>query len=213
VPDSNRIPVLALIGGVGSGKSSLARWLDARRRIVLVDGDAIGHQALERQAVRNKIRHHFGESVFDDKGRVDRPTLGRLVFGSTADCQQARRQLEEIVHPVIRDAIQQQIDAARTRPEVEAVLLDAAVLLEAGWHDMCDVIVFVEAPERQRFERVAANRGWSEQVLKLREGSQLPLNEKRRAADYVIDNSGNVEEAGFALERILDAVLDAKAIT
>lgn len=197
-----RAPVVALIGGVGSGKSALARWLGDRLRVALIDADAAGHQALLRLEIKEQIRRRFGDDVFDSEGHVRRDRLGSEVFGTDSVHQSARRDLEDIVHPVIGDDLQRQIDAA-LHSEADVILLDAAVLLEAGWAPLCDAIVFVDTPVEQRRERVRCGRGWTADDLQRREASQLPLAEKRAAADLVVDNSGPLAAAGEQLLRFL----------
>jgi dephospho-CoA kinase len=203
------VPVVALIGGVGSGKSALAQWLTHRLRIALIDADAAGHRALSRTAVKEQVRRRFGDDVFDADGNVRRDRLAREVFGAEVARREAKRDLENIVHPVIREDLRQQIDAAR-QSAVDVVLLDAAVLLEAEWNPLCGAIVFLDTPIEQRRARVQASRGWSADELARREESQLPLAEKRSAADFVVDNSGTLDEAGeqllgFLRERLIGA--------
>jgi dephospho-CoA kinase len=196
------VPVVALIGGVGSGKSALAHWLAHRLRVALIDADAAGHRALSRTEVKEFIRRRFGDDVMDAVGNVRRDRLAREVFGAETGHRTAKRDLENIVHPVIRGDLRQQIDEAR-QTAVDFVLLDAAVLLEAEWKPLCDAIVFLDTPIEQRRARVHASRGWSADELARREESQLPLAEKRAAADFVVDNSGTLEEAGEQLLRFL----------
>ena len=184
----------------------MARWLGARRNVVVIDADEVGHQTLKDVPVKRQIRQRFGDAVFDEKGEVNRALLGRQVFGSTAEARQARSDLEGIVHPRIREAMERTIWEARASGDVEAVVLDAAVLLEANWNELCDAVVFVDAPYRQRLERVAESRGWSERELASRESSQLPLDAKRSAADETIKNSDNVDQAGARLEQIFERI-------
>lgn len=205
--DRRTVPVIGLVGGVSSGKSSIARWLAARRKVVIADGDTFGHQALKDPQVKEQIRRRFGDSVFNPEGDVIRAALGRKVFGSTTDCVTARNDLEKLVHPRIRDAFVGTIAKARASNDVEAVILDAAVLLEAGWNELCDVVVFVETPYPQRLERASSSRGWSEERFTNREASQLALDEKRAASDHVITNLGPVEIAGTRLEQILEQII------
>jgi len=145
--------------------------------------------------------------VFDKQGEVNRSVLAGMVFGSSAEDRQARTDLEQIVHPEIRKEIVNRIQTARSSKDYDAVILDAAVLLEAGWNDICDLVVFVETTEECRLERVAQSRGWDRETLKAREASQLALEEKKKASDEVIDNSGTLEESGRQLEKILEHVL------
>ena len=204
------IPVIGIIGGLGSGKSAVARELASRRKLAVIDGDRAGHQALLNPAIKHRLHQRFGDVVFDQKGDVFRSELARRVFGASRDAHEARTDLERIVHPEIRKILTQQIDAARAAQDVEAILLDAAVLLEAGWHDLCDAVVFVETPEPIRRNRVLSSRNWTAEQLRQREESQLPLGQKRRAADFVIDNSGSLTTAAQELGRVVDQVRERK---
>lgn len=201
------VPVIGLVGGVGSGKSSLARELARRGRVEIVDGDQAGHDVLTRPEVKERIRRQFGESVLTAAGEIDRGKMARLVFGDSAECRRHRKVLEDIVHPEIRKELERQIAAARGSSQCEAVLLDAAVLFEAGWSDLCDAVVFVDAPLGERLQRVAAGRGWSERDLALREASQWPLQQKQARSQFTIENSGAFPEAVGRLEGILEQVL------
>ncbi len=184
----------------------MARWLGARRDIVVVDADDIGHRVLEDDPVKQQIRQRFGDLVLDEKGEVNRAALGRHVFGSAAEVRQARSDLEKIVHPRIRVSLERMIREARASGEIEAIILDAAVLLEAGWDELCDAVVFVDAGYRQRLERVAESRGWDEQEFALRESSQLSLVAKQAASDETIKNFDTIGEAGARLEQLLGRI-------
>lgn len=204
--DNHRLPVVGVVGGIGSGKSAVCQYLASSGRYVVISGDDLGHQALTDSSVQEQIRSRFGDSVFEASGSIDRTALGRLVFGSEGRERQARSDLEKIVHPRIREGIVREIRAAReiekVRPgmQYEAVLLDAAVLFEAGWDELCDAVVFVEVPEAIRLERVSRTRGWNAEELEKREASQLSLAEKKKRADSIVDNSGSITEAGTRLE-------------
>lgn len=196
---SKHVLVVALIGGVGSGKSSVAAEFSRKRPAAIIDADRIGHQVLNQPDLQDRLRKRFGDSVFDFQGQIDRKALGALVFGPTAEHREARRDLEAIVHPAIRHSIEEHISAARTQGTVSVILLDAAVLLEAGWQDLCDAVVFIETPQSAREERVRSGRGWSPATLQTREASQWSLARKRRAADFTLDNSGSLEDSARQL--------------
>lgn len=200
-------PVIGLIGGIGSGKSTVAREYADRFAALVLDGDRTGHDVLNREDVREQIRQRFGAEVFDTDGRVSRSKLAREVFGEEQHLQQARSDLEQILHPAIRKRFDTQIEEARSAGSCEAVLLDAAVLLEAGWQDRCDAVVFVDTPADVRRRRILTERGWSEDELYRREASQLPLEEKRRRSDYRIDNSQSLAEAVRQLKEYIDATI------
>lgn len=198
-----QIPIVGLVGGVGSGKTTLARWLSQRLRVALIDADAAGHAALLEPDVRRALRARFGPEIFDPEGQVIRSRLAVRVFGGTPRHREARKALEAVVHPVIRRRLEQAIAACRARGEYDLILLDAAVMLEAGWNDLCDALVFVEASLEQRQNRVRSMRCWTTEDLELREASQWPLDDKRAAADCVVDNSGDLESAGRQLLEFL----------
>jgi dephospho-CoA kinase len=203
-----RVPIVAIVGGIGSGKSFLARLLQARHpeAVRVIDGDTIGHEVLNEETVREKIRTEFGLSVFEPDGRINRRAVAQRVFGSGEDETAARRRLEAIVHPRIAEHAEQQIAEARATPAVRLVLLDAALVLEAGWRTWCDAVIFVDSPFSQRSARVQT-RGWSEAELRSRESSQLSLDVKRMEADYVIDNSNGPQFALDQLERIVASLV------
>lgn len=200
----SRKVVIGLIGGIGSGKSTLARAAVARRSLILIDADWLGHQALDDHDVQLAIRSRFGGLVFGPEGRVDRRALGKLVFGSDPQSTAARRDLEAIVHPWIERSARRELDAANQAREIEGIVLDAALLLEAGWRNWCDLVVFIEVSDQDRWDRIG-NRGWTREEWQRREATQLPLADKRRQADVVLPNPpGEEEAAAEALVRLID---------
>jgi len=157
------IPVIGLIGGVGSGKSAVAAILAARGGVV-IDADRVGHELLTVPAVRDQIVARFGDKVLDRRvsavgsgSRIDRSALGEIVFADP----ERRRELEAIVHPRMRDRFRSEIERLTRLGDAGVIVLDAAILLEAGWDDLCDHVVFVDAPRSVRRRRVAEQRGWS----------------------------------------------------
>jgi dephospho-CoA kinase len=203
VSERTHIPVIGIVGGIGSGKSSVARWVAARDNTVsLVSGDEIGHEVLTLAAVRDAIRDRFGEPVFSADGQINRRALGQVVFGPRQGQQSAREDLERIVHPRIRETIARQIADAESAGK-RAVLLDAAILFEAGWNDLCHAVVFIDVPRKDRFARLHETRGWDDAETDRRESSQASLESKRSRANFVVDNSGSVATAGHQLENIV----------
>jgi dephospho-CoA kinase len=196
---AHRAPVVGIVGGVGSGKSALAKWAKEHLGAAVLDADAAGHRALELPEVKERIREQIGPDVFDAAGRVIRGRLAEVVFGPAERQQAARRQLEQIVHPVIRRDLERQMETAGRSHEL--IVLDAAVALESGWSNVCDAIVFVDVPAEVRRERVRRTRNWSPEELAERESSQMSLDDKRAAAEVIIDNSGSLDDAGRQLEK------------
>lgn len=188
---TRNVPVLGLVGGVGSGKSHVAAGLAAQRNVAVIAADPIGHEVLRRPAVKAQVRQRWGDTVFTPDGEIDRSRVGQLVFGDDAASRDRRQQLEAITHPEITREVRRRIDQYQAQPHLEAVVLDAALLLEAGWREFCDHVVFVDSPLADRQQRVASSRGWSTEELARREASQWPLERKRSACDAVIQNVGS----------------------
>jgi dephospho-CoA kinase len=205
-----RVPVIGLVGGIGSGKSYLARLLRQKHPIEIVEGDAAGHQVLQESSVKERIRDTFGDAVFSSGGEVDRSRMKEQVFGPGPEHKTALKNLEQIVHPRITEILTRQVAQARSRSDVEAVLLDAALLLEAGWRSLCDTVVFIDTPPDERLARVIRSRGWSRDDLRFREESQFPVERKRKEAEYVVENSGDGQAALSQLEEIYSRVLSRR---
>ncbi len=196
------VPVVGIVGGIGSGKSALSRWVAERYPVVLIDADQLGHAALTDPTVITQLRTVFDDGILEACGGISRAELAKRVFGQHRDQQVARQQLEAIVHPAIRQRAEARMAEADPQQHV-AVLLDAAILLEAGWRDLCSLVVYVDTPEAQRQAAVAA-RGWSPTQLTEREASQWPLDRKRATADVVIHNDGTLAEAGSQLWQAIE---------
>ncbi len=180
-------PVIGIVGGIGSGKSTVTAEF-AALGCAVIDADAIGHELLDEADVRDQVRQRWGDRVFGPDGpagSVDRRALGEIVFASESELEA----LNAMLRPLIRSRLVEGIAASqRTAP---AVVIDAAVLFEAGWDELCTVVVFVDAPEKLRFQRAASSRGWSQAEWIRREKSQISLDKKRQKCDHTIDNSSS----------------------
>jgi dephospho-CoA kinase len=195
-----RIPVIGIVGGIGSGKTALAEAISRQIRCCRLDADRAGHRALTRPDVMREIRREFGENVFDSQGNIVRSALAEQVFGQMPEQIAARRGLEQIVHPHIRQDLEGQLEEHQLAQDCDLIILDAALLLEAGWSNLCDAILYVDTPAHERLNRVRA-RGWSETDLIRREASQMSLEEKKRCSSVVVANSTDLERAAqFATE-------------
>jgi dephospho-CoA kinase len=191
------IPVVGLLGGIGAGKSQVAADLAGRGAFVL-DADAVGHALLRQRPAREQVLRRFGPEVLDADGEVDRRKLGALVF----DDPPARRDLEAILHPKMRRTFEKAIARAVRRGEARAIVLDAAILLEVGWDDLCDLVAFVDASAEVRLGRLAAQRGWGPVEVEARERAQWPLDRKRAAADLTLTNDGDPAALAAEVDRL-----------
>jgi dephospho-CoA kinase len=196
--DRDRKLVIGLIGGMGSGKS-LAAAEFAKYGARIISGDKFGHEALRQPNIKESVVKRWGSEILDSTGEVDRRKLGTIVFADDRE----RKALEVLVFPWIERRIDEEIARARADPSVKLVVLDAAIMLEAGWAGSCDRLVFVDAPREQRLQRLTKERGWDAQDVDKREKSQWPLTEKQKRADWTLDNSGLPEQLARQVRDLL----------
>jgi dephospho-CoA kinase len=184
-------PVIGLVGGIGAGKSTAAALLAARGGAV-VNADALGHEALEQPAVRRAVLDRWGGRVnlIKPDGRLDRRGIARIVFADAAE----RAALEAIVFPYIGARAAEEVARAQADPAATFVVLDAAVMFEAGWDGVCDRVVYVDAPRAVRLARLATRSRWTAADLTAREAAQWPAAEKlKRASAVVVNDAGKLE--------------------
>ncbi|MHC4562448.1 MAG: dephospho-CoA kinase [Planctomycetota bacterium] len=198
--DSPLKPVIGIVGGIGSGKTTVAAHF-ASLGCAVIDADAIGHEVLEDANVKQALRDRWGAEVFDKEGRVDRSAVAGIVFSDAAELAA----LNAIVHPLIRRDMESQIAVARQLADVPAVVLDAAVLFEAGWDDVCTHTVFVDAPRSERFQRVRSQRGWDEATFASRENAQIEVDTKAALCDHTLSNHASDSHLADAVRYLLDA--------
>ncbi len=194
---TRRSIVVGLLGGIGSGKSSVAALFRTFGALT-VDADRIARRVLEDPAVVRTLVSWWGPAVMS-RGRVNRAEVARRAFGSAAETAR----LNALTHPRIRRELKREIAGARRRGGV--VIVEAALLLETGSDAGCDVLVFVDAPAAVRRRRIAS-RGWTAAEWRRRERAQWPLPRKRARADYLIDNGGSRAAARKQVETILQEI-------
>jgi len=190
--------VIGILGGVAGGKSLVARQL-ADLGAALLDADRTGHDVLRRPEIEAAALARWGRGVFDRDGRIDRVRLGQVVFAQQPAAAREREYLQQLTHPEIGRLLGEQAEqlAAEGYP---VCVLDAPLLLEAGWDRFCDKLMLVDSPRELRMARALA-RGWSERDFSAREAAQKSLDSKRRLADVVVDNSGSPEQTRAQVER------------
>ena len=183
------MPLVALTGGIASGKSTIARRL-AEHGAVVVDADQVVRDVQRPGSpVLAAIAAEFGERMLGEDGSLDRAALGSRVFGDP----DAVARLNAIVHPAVRTESKRQFDEAFARDPDAVVLYDVPLLVEARLGDPWDLIVVAHAPAAVRAQRLVALRGLSEQEAAARIASQVTDEERLRIADVVIDTSGSLE--------------------
>jgi dephospho-CoA kinase len=189
----SRVILVGLTGGIGSGKSTVTRAL-AERGAVVVDADTIAREVVEPDGPGfAAVVARFGLGVLDHRGRLDRSALAEVVFGD----EDARRDLNAIVHPLVAAETQRRVAAT---PPGSVVVMDVPLLVEAA-RSGYDLVVIVEAPEDVRLARLAA-RGMDEADARRRMAAQASDAERRAVADVVLDNSGSPEDLERQVDRL-----------
>lgn len=199
---NQRAAVIGVTGGIGSGKSTVARML-GRLGCLVIDSDAVVHELLRSPQMIEVIRKRWGSAVCTPEGAIDRSALGAKVFSDPGEL----KKLEDMLYPRIHEHRKQLMARHSGDPGIRAFILDAPKLFEAGVDKECDAVIFVEADEDVRRQRVAKARGWGEAELARREKMQFPLDKKKALADYVVvNNHADPDSLIPELERILDRV-------
>ena len=195
--------LVGLTGGIATGKSTvsaLLRELGAE----IIDADILAREVVEPgEPALAEIAAEFGPGVLDAAGRLDRKALGAVVFADP----ERRRKLEAFTHPRIRDRFQRRLEELTARGFGGLVIFDAAVMIESGNYRNMDRLVVVVADEPTQIARLMARDGIGrdEAVRKIR--AQMPLAEKAKLADYVIDNSGTPAVTAERVRAVYQALL------
>ena len=168
----------------------------------MIVGDALGHEALRHPAIKAKLVERWGPQILDAAGEIDRRKVAGIVFAKNPQAPGELRALEALVFPWIERRAAEEIAAAREDSRTRLIVLDAAVMLEAGWDRLCDRLVYVHAPRDVRLSRLAG-RGWGPKEVEDRERAQLSLTEKATRAGDAVDNSGSPEEVQRHVDELL----------
>lgn len=180
----SKIPVIGLVGGIGSGKSAVGTIL-ADEGCLVCDSDELVRRQYDEPTIRAQLQTWWGPGILDHRGAIDRASIAAIIFRDPTE----RARLEALIHP--------RVEAARARlfaaaPEgTPALVIDAPLLLEAGLGPSCDSIWFIDAPEGLRRARVMGSRGWTAEEFARRETAQWSLDRKRAAAHHVLRNDGD----------------------
>jgi dephospho-CoA kinase len=197
--------VIGLTGGIGAGKSEASRILQGLGAVI-ISADQVGHQAYDpgTEAWQEVVRA-FGEEILQPDGSIDRKQLGGIVFSDPAQLETLNR----IMHPRMARMVAERIEQLRAEG-APVVVVEAAVLFEAGWDSLVDEVWTVDAPVEAVVRRLQARNVLSESEVRKRIGSQMTSQERARRADVVIDNSGDVAALQSAIESWWDSRVKEK---
>jgi len=184
-------PIIGILGGIGSGKSTVAAEF-AKLGCKVIDADRIAHELLDEPSVKARVVGLFGRTVLDSEGKIDREKLAGVVFVDADKLQS----LNEIIHPLVLQRAQElikqyQADVGAVRePPLRAIVLDMPLLVEVGWDKRCDRLIFVDCEQKLRLDR-AKKLGFDKNQVKIRENFQISLDSKANLADNTIENNSD----------------------
>jgi dephospho-CoA kinase len=191
--------VIGLTGGIGTGKSEVASLLQSFGAEV-INADQVGHEAYTPNSESwREVVNAFGEEILHPDGQIDRGRLGAIVFSAPEQLDK----LNAIMHPRMARMVGDKIEVLRDKG-APAVVVEAAVLFEAGWDSLVDEVWTTDSPVELVIERLQARNGMSEEEVRRRINSQMDRSERIERSDLVVDNSGDVTSLGKTVKALWD---------
>lgn len=182
--------VIGVTGGVGAGKSQILDFLEKTYQAKVFQADKAGHQVMEPGTEAfEQILEFFGREILTEEGKIDRRALGALVFSNA----EKREYLNGIIHPAVKRMAVEAINDAQGSGSCSLFVLEAALLIEDRYEEICDELWYIYADDGVRRERLKASRGYTEEKISAIFASQLTDEEFRKHCQAVIDNSGAIE--------------------
>ena len=191
--------VIGLTGSIGTGKSEAARQLEALGASI-ISADQVGHEAYTPNTEAwEHVVSAFGDEILQDDGEIDRRKLGTIVFSDPGQLER----LNQIMHPRMAQMVADKVEVLR-RQGVEVVVVEAALLFEAGWDSLVEEVWTTDSPEQAVIERLKVRNGMSEEEARKRMSSQMGRTERLDRSDYVIENSGDMVALRVAIKELWD---------
>jgi dephospho-CoA kinase len=206
---------LGLTGGIASGKSAVGEMF-VQRGAQLIQSDAVAHALMEPgQPVYEKVVGRFGREILNADGTINRSRLAEAAFGSPGSAPPRVQELNQIVHPAVIDHENKWMEEIGRRDPNAIAIVEAALILEAGAVGRFDRLIVVICHPEQRIQRFARRMGISEDEARAevtrRMAAQIPDEEKIKAADFVIDNSGSLEATDEQVQRVFAALNERRS--
>ena len=199
------IKVVGILGGIGSGKSTVARmFADAGCKVI--DADAIAHEVLELPDVLSELTTRWGLSILNNQGKADRKRISEVAFSSPEELDFLNQQ----IHPYVLEQTKRLIEEYQEDSKVTAIVLDMPLLLEVGWEKKCDFLIFVDCSDEKRHQRIQKNGKINMNQLKKRENFQISLDKKKQKAHYRINNNSDKSDVAEQVAQIFSTIAGSK---
>ncbi len=203
VEKTNKKPVIGILGGIGSGKSTTATEFE-KLGCGLIDADKIAHQLLDEPDIKKKVIEAFGSSILDTDNKIGRKKLADIVFAD----RDKLKQLNNIIHPAVLARAEELIEQFNSQPETKAIVLDMPLLVEVGWEKRCEKLIFIDCKEQIRAERSKKTHLFDENKLKIRENLQISLDKKQGIAENTIDNNSELSALKKQVAEIFSNIVE-----
>jgi len=203
VSKAGKKPIIGILGGICSGKSTVAAEF-AKLGCKVIDADKIVHKLLDKKDIKDKIVRLFGGAVLDSAGKIDSKKLAGIVFADTEKLSS----LNKIIHPLVLAQAERLIEKYNRQKQVKAIVLDMPLLAEVGWDKRCDKLIFVDCERQLRLNRAKKKEFFDENQLKIRENSQISLDKKVAIADNSIDNNSCFSALARQVSDIFSCIMD-----
>ncbi|MGM0436167.1 MAG: dephospho-CoA kinase [Bacillota bacterium] len=191
---------LGLTGGIATGKSTVASFFE-KRGAHLIDTDIIAKNVMEENDTLKEIKAAFGHEVFKEDGTLHRPELARVVFASKSK----RNTLNAIVHPKVKDKVRKRLNVLETNND-NLIVIEVPLLFEAGFDDLCDKTLVVFTSKEVQLQRLMERDDIDRRYALEKINAQMPLEEKKARADYLINNSESKDETLEQVDIIIKKV-------
>ena len=201
--NTGKKPIIGILGGVCSGKSTVAAEF-AKLGCKVIDADKIAHELLEKEDVKEKIVGLFGQAILDSTGKIDHKKLADVVF---ADADKLSS-LNKVTHSLVLERAEELIKQYNSQSQVKATVLDIPLLVEVGWAERCDKLIFVDCKQQLRVDRVKKMGIFDENQLKIRENFQISLDNKVNLADNTVNNNSDFSALAQQVADIFSCIVD-----
>lgn len=197
---------IGITGGVGAGKSEILSYLAKRPQTRVMLADEIAHELMEpgTECYARIVETFAGEDILEPDGRFDRGKLATVIFSDATK----RKQMNDIVHPAVKEHVKCQAKEEAERGELRLLVLEAALLIEEHYDEICDELWYIYTREKIREERLIKNRGYSPEKVRQIFASQLKDEIYRSHCSVIIDNNGSVDDAYRQIDMALKNIMN-----
>lgn len=195
--------IVGVTGGIGSGQTTVCNFFE-QWGCKIINADQKAKEVIQKdKALQRELKATFGKEIFTSNRKLDAKKLAELVFRNELETQK----LNQLVHPRMVEVLIEEMERARFSGKFPIVVIDAALIYEISIEKMFDAVVVVNAPLAQRQQRVRERDGMSKKQLKERMDRQIPLEDKVKWADYVIENDGTLEELEARSKKVFQQLM------